>query len=305
MSAQNHAIGIDVGGTGIKGALVDLDSGELVSDRIKLATPEGGKPDDIVETTKEIVEKLAAEDPDAPVGVCFPAIVSHGVTLSAANVSKKWIGLHAEELFEKALGRDIHFVNDADAAGYAETRFGAAKGVAGTVFMATLGTGIGSALIVDGVLVPNTELGHLEVNGRDAETRVSATARERRRLRWKTWANEFNEYLARVETYLWPDLIILGGGISKVMDKYGPLLKSRAPIVPAQYRNTSGIIGAALNAADHMRLDALRGFALEVAAAEAPEPLERAVVETTPPEVNAAEPTAGEPPLAAEAATTA
>jgi len=245
MTAQKHAIGIDIGGTGIKGALVDLSTGELLSDRVKLPTPAGGKPDDIVETTKEIVERLAAEEPDAPVGICFPAIVSHGVTMSAANVSKKWIGLHAEELFEKALGRDIHFVNDADAAGYAETRFGAAKGQDGLVIMTTLGTGIGSALIYDGILIPNAELGHLEIDGNDAESKAAYSAKEREDLSWEKWAKRLQKYYSTVEFLFTPDLFIVGGGVSKNYEDFIPLLDLKTKIVPAVHRNNAGILGAA------------------------------------------------------------
>ncbi|WP_348788025.1 polyphosphate--glucose phosphotransferase [Leifsonia sp. NPDC080035] len=245
MSGQKHAIGIDIGGTGIKGALVDLDSGELVSDRVKLPTPEGGKPDDIVETTKKIVDQLAAEEPDAPVGVCFPAIVSHGVTLSAANVSKKWIDLRAEDLFEKGLGRDIHFVNDADAAGYAETRFGAAKDRDGLVIMTTLGTGIGSALIYDGVLIPNAELGHLEIDGHDAESRAAYSAKEREDMSWEKWAKRLQKYYSTLEFLFTPDLFIVGGGVSKNYQEFLPLLDLKTEIVPAVHRNNAGILGAA------------------------------------------------------------
>jgi polyphosphate glucokinase len=245
MTAQNHAIGIDIGGTGIKGALVDLESGELLSDRIKLSTPDGGKPDGIVEVTKEIVDRLAEQAPEVPVGVCFPAIVSHGVTMSAANVSKKWIGLHAEELFEQALGRDIHFVNDADAAGYAETRFGAAKDKDGLVIMTTLGTGIGSALIYDGVLIPNAELGHLEIDGHDAESRAAYSAKERDDLSWEKWAKRLQKYYSAVEFLFTPDLFIVGGGVSKNYESFLPLLDLKTPIVPAVHRNNAGILGAA------------------------------------------------------------
>ncbi|GAB3579168.1 ROK family protein [Leifsonia lichenia] len=245
MSSKNQAIGIDIGGTGIKGGLVDLDTGELISDRVKLPTPEGGKPDDIVETTKEIVDKLAAEDPDAPVGVCFPAIVSHGVTLSAANVSKKWIDLRAEDLFEKGLKRDIHFVNDADAAGYAETRFGAAKGKDGLVIMTTLGTGIGSALIYNGVLIPNAELGHLEIDGHDAESKAAYSAKEREDLSWEKWAKRLQTYYSTLEFLFTPDLFIVGGGVSKNYKDFLPLLDLTTEIVPAVHRNNAGILGAA------------------------------------------------------------
>lgn len=245
MSSKNQAIGIDIGGTGIKGGLVDLDTGELISDRVKLPTPEGGKPDDIVDVTKQIVDQLAAEGPDAPVGVCFPAIVSHGVTLSAANVSKKWIDLHAEDLFEKALSRDIHFVNDADAAGYAETRFGAAKDKQGLIIMTTLGTGIGSALIYNGVLIPNAELGHLEIDGHDAESKAAYSAKERDDLSWEKWAKRLQTYYSTLEFLFTPDLFIVGGGVSKNYEDFLPLLDLKTPIVPAVHRNNAGILGAA------------------------------------------------------------
>jgi polyphosphate glucokinase len=245
MSGQKHAIGIDIGGTGIKGGLVDLETGELLSDRIKLPTPEGGEPDGIVEVTKKIVDQLAAEEPDAPVGICFPAIVSHGVTLSAANVSKKWIDLHAEDLFEKTLGRDIHFVNDADAAGYAETSFGAAKDKDGLVIMTTLGTGIGSALIYDGVLIPNAELGHLEIDGHDAESRAAYSAKEREDMSWEKWAKRLQKYYSTLEFLFTPDLFIVGGGVSKNYQEFLPLLDLKTQIVPAVHRNNAGILGAA------------------------------------------------------------
>ena len=245
MSSQTTAIGIDIGGTGIKGGLVDLTTGELISERVKLPTPEGGKPNDIVETTKVIVSRLAAEDPTAPVGVCFPAIVSHGITMSAANVSKKWIGLEAEKLFEKGLGRDIHFVNDADAAGYAESRFGAAKDKDGLLILTTLGTGIGSALIYNGVLIPNAELGHLEIDGADAESRASYAAKEREDLSWEKWANRLQRYYSHVEFLFTPDLFIVGGGVSKNYQEFMPLLDLKTPMVPAVHRNNAGILGAA------------------------------------------------------------
>ena len=253
MSSNSTAIGIDIGGTGIKGGLVDLTTGELLSDRIKLPTPEGGQPDDIVETTKEILEKLAAEDPGAPIGVCFPAIVSHGVTLSAANVSKKWIGLHAEDLFEKALARDIHFVNDADAAGYAETRFGAAKDKDGLIIMTTLGTGIGSALIYDGVLIPNAELGHIEIDGHDAESKAAYSAKEREDLSWERWAKRLQKYFTTLEFLFTPDLFIVGGGVSKNYNDFLPLLDLKTEIVPAVHRNNAGILGAAALAVQKVR----------------------------------------------------
>jgi polyphosphate glucokinase len=239
------AIGIDIGGTGIKGALVDLDTGDLVSDRIKKPTPEGGEPDAIVEVVKELVDELAADAKDAPVGVCFPAVVIAGKTMSAANVSKKWIGLEAEALFEKTLGRDIHFVNDADAAGVAEIRYGAAKGAGGLVILTTLGTGIGTALINDGVLVPNSELGHLEIDGKDAERGASYAAKERHEWDWEQWVKRLQKYYDALEMLFSPDLFIVGGGVSKHYEEFLPLLKLRAPIVPAALRNNAGILGAA------------------------------------------------------------
>ncbi|HWH97043.1 MAG TPA: ROK family protein, partial [Pseudolysinimonas sp.] len=178
------AIGIDIGGTGIKGALVDVTTGELVSERIKVRTPVGGEPADIVAEVAAIVERLGDNTGNVPVGVCFPAVVLGGRTMSAANISKLWIGLPADALFEHTLGRDIVFVNDADAAGVAELHFGAARGRRGLVIMTTLGTGIGSAFLYDGVLIPNTELGHLEIDGRNAERRASFRAKERGRLSW-------------------------------------------------------------------------------------------------------------------------
>ncbi|MET0976477.1 MAG: polyphosphate--glucose phosphotransferase [Leifsonia sp.] len=243
--AANHAIGIDIGGTGIKGAVVDLDSGELVTDRIKLNTPEGGEPADIVSTTKTLLERLEQKGGELPIGVCFPAVVKNGRTMSAANVSKKWVGLEAEKLFEKKLGRDIHFVNDADAAGYAETRFGAAKDIAGVVLLTTLGTGIGSALINDGVLVRNTELGHLELDGHDAESRAAYSAMEREGLDWKHWARRLQRYYSHLEMLFTPDLFVVGGGVSKHYEQFFPYLELHTPIVPAVHRNNAGILGAA------------------------------------------------------------
>ncbi|MCU1550866.1 MAG: hypothetical protein JWR36_1426 [Glaciihabitans sp.] len=241
---MTKAVGIDIGGTGIKGALVNVETGELLTDRIKVDTPDGGRPEDIVQVVVKIIEQLNPGS-DVKVGVCFPAVVIKGRTMSAANVSKKWIGLEAEKLFEKALKRDIRFVNDADAAGVAEVRFGAAKNVDGVVILTTLGTGIGSALIYNGVLVPNTELGHLEVDGTDAEKKASYMAKERENLSWEKWAKRLQKYYEVVEALFSPDLIIVGGGVSKSYEDFLPLLKLRAPIVPAQLRNNAGILGAA------------------------------------------------------------
>ena len=247
---KTRAVGIDIGGTGIKGALVDVKSGELLSGRVKAATPEGGEPADIVQVVLDIVDQLVGDQRKIPVGVCFPAAVVNGVTMSAANVSDKWIGLGAETLFETALRRDIHFINDADAAGVAEHRYGAAKKVKGLAILTTLGTGIGTALIYNGVLIPNAELGHLEIDGVDWETRAAFSAKEREDLSYVDWAARLQRYYERLEAYLYPELFIVGGGISKHSDQYLPLLKLRTPIVPAAMRNNAGILGAAALAAD-------------------------------------------------------
>jgi polyphosphate glucokinase len=244
-----QAIGIDIGGTGIKGGLVDVHTGDLLSERIKRATPEGGEPDAIVTVVQSILGELEAP-PDAPIGVCFPAIVRNGRTMSAANVSQKWIGLAAEQLFERSLARDITFVNDADAAGYAESEFGAAKDVDGLVLMTTLGTGIGSAIIYRNLLVPNAELGHLDIGERqDFEKHASNLVREKKELSWKRWAALLQIYYEKLEFLFSPDLFIVGGGVSKHADEFLPLLKLDTPIVPAVLRNNAGILGAAALAA--------------------------------------------------------
>ncbi|MBC7591218.1 MAG: ROK family protein [Salinibacterium sp.] len=240
-----QSLGIDIGGTGIKGALVDTESGELITDRVKLPTPEGGSPTDIVDTVVALIKKIGGLDEGVPVGVCFPAIVRNGRTMSAANVSKEWIGLKAEALFEKALGRDIHFVNDADAAGYAEVRYGAAKDVSGLVLLTTLGTGIGSALIYNGVLVPNSELGHVEIDGKDAESKAAYSAKERENLDWKHWAKRLQKYYTHLELLFSPDLFVVGGGVSKNYEAFLPLLELQTKIVPAVHRNNAGILGSA------------------------------------------------------------
>ena len=252
-STERSAFGIDIGGTGIKGALVNLDSGELLSRRVRIDTPKPSTPEAVAQTVTELVGRVSAEHPladDIPIGCGLPCVVKEGRVTTAANIDRSWIGQSVDDVIGDALGRRVRAINDADAAGLAEMRIGAGRDCAGTVLLLTIGTGIGSALFVDRRLVPNTELGHIELAGKDAETRLSGAARERRRLRWKAWAAEFNEYLARIEAYFWPDLIILGGGVSKSMSKYRDALETRAPIVAAQYLNTSGIIGAAMYAAE-------------------------------------------------------
>lgn len=246
-STGTRAVGIDIGGTGIKGGVVDLDAGELISDRVKVSTPAGAEPDDVLGAVREVLDRLGAAESDYPLGVAFPAIVKNGHTLSAANVSDKWIDFPAEEFFEKGLGRDIHFANDADVAGVAEVRYGAAKGVEGLVLLTTLGTGIGSALIYRGELVPNTELGHLQraKHGKDAEAYAAYSAMERDELNWEQWAERLQWYYSHLEFLFSPDLFVVGGGVSKHSDKFLPLLELKTPIVPAVHRNNAGIIGAA------------------------------------------------------------
>jgi len=247
------AVGLDIGGSGIKAAVVDVEAGELVGERVRIPTPEQARPDDVARVADEVVDAVVAAGP-APtvraVGVGFPAVVRQGVTTTAANVHADWIGAPAAELLGRALDRAVLVANDADVAGLAEIRFGAGKDVRGVVLVTTLGTGIGSALFVDGVLVPNTELGHIEVDGVDAETRAADSAREREDLSWKDWAKRLQKYYSLLETVLQPDLIVVGGGVSKKHDKFLPLLELRTTIVPAELRNEAGIIGAAVMAAE-------------------------------------------------------
>jgi len=246
-------LGIDVGGTGVKAALVELASGELLTSRVKLLTPDPATTEAVAVTIGEVIDLVGAEralPAGVPVGCGLPGPIKAGKLMLAANLDPGWVGVAAEELVAEAIGHRVHTINDADAAGVAEMALGAGRGERGTVLLLTLGTGIGSALVHDGRLLPNTEFGHLELHGRDAETLVGGNARKRRGLNWTGWAAEFNEYVARLENYLWPDLIILGGGVSKSMAKYEALLQSRAPIVAAHFLNSAGIIGAAMAAAE-------------------------------------------------------
>jgi polyphosphate glucokinase len=238
-------LGIDIGGTGIKGAPVDVEKGALVADRLRIPTPEGGAPGDVARVVAEIVAHF---DTTGPVGCTFPAVVQHGIARTAANVDQSWIGTNAQDLFLEQIDRQFVVVNDADAAGIAEMQFGVGKGVGGTVMMITLGTGIGSALFTDGVLVPNTEFGHLDIRGKAAEARASEKVREELDLGWDKWAKRVNEVLAHLEVLLCPDLFIIGGGVSKKSEKFLPHLDTRAEVVPAQLLNQAGIVGAALAA---------------------------------------------------------
>lgn len=250
--APQRSIGVDVGGTGVKAAVVDLATGALASPRIRDKTPQPSTPEAIIECAGRIVDKLVADGHVAagiPAGVGLPGVVKGGALKTAANIDKTWVDYPAQREFSARLGRPVRLVNDADAAGLAEVAFGAAKGVPGTVLLLTIGTGIGSAILVDGHLLDSTEFGHVTYRGKDAETLVSGASRERRKIGWRRWAREFSEYMALLERWFWPDLIILGGGVSKEYAKYSKWLTSRAPIVTARYLNTSGIVGAALAAA--------------------------------------------------------
>jgi polyphosphate glucokinase len=238
------AIGVDVGGTGIKAAVVDTKTGELTSERLKLGTPDGGEPEDIAQVVKAIVNSLPGSQPK-PIGICFPAVVQNGFTQSAANVSDRWIGLDAKRLFSEALGQEVLVMNDADAAGVAEVDFGAGKSGKGLIVMTTLGTGIGTALFYNGRLIPNAELGHIEIDGVDYETMAAYSAMEREGLSFPQWAERLQRYYGQLEKLLSPELFIVGGGISKSSDEFLPLLDLKTPIVPAQLLNAAGIIGVA------------------------------------------------------------
>jgi polyphosphate glucokinase len=243
-----HAFGVDIGGSGIKGAPVDLVAGSFAGERVRIPTPEQSTPANVARVVAQVVQSFDLPA-DLPVGVTFPAVVQHGVARSAANVDKSWIGTNIEEVVGEALGRPVIAVNDADAAGYAESVFGAGRGAHGVTLMTTLGTGIGTAMVVEGILVPNLELGHLEIDGHDAETRASDAVRDREGLSWEKWAKRLQRYYSVLEALLWPDLIVVGGGVSKHHQEFLPLLKLRTPIVPAQLRNAAGIVGAGALAA--------------------------------------------------------
>ncbi|MCQ1946600.1 MULTISPECIES: polyphosphate--glucose phosphotransferase [unclassified Arthrobacter] len=250
-------IGIDIGGTGIKGGIVDLSKGKLIGDRFRIPTPQPATPEAVAGVVSQIVEELSSRPggpgPDVPVGVTFPAIIQHGIARSAANVDKSWIDTDVDTLLTKALGRDVQVMNDADAAGLAEARYGAGREVDGTVLVITLGTGIGSALIYKGMLVPNAELGHLEIDGHDAETKASASARERDGIGWEEYAQRLQRYFSHVEFLFSPDLFVIGGGISKRSEDFLPMLELRTPMVTANLKNNAGIVGAALQAAMHFK----------------------------------------------------
>jgi polyphosphate glucokinase len=239
-------LGIDIGGSGIKGAPVDLKTGLLIDDRLKVATPQPSTPEAVAAAVAQIVEHFSWK---GPIGATFPAVVTNGVARTAANVDHSWIGTDITAVLGAASGVAVTAINDADAAGLAEAAFGAAAGHHGLVVIATLGTGIGTALIHQGILVPNSEFGHIELDGFDAETRASANAREREGLSWSKWAKRLDRYFQALEAYLWPELFVVGGGVSRRAEKFLPLLQIRTPIVAATLHNEAGIVGAALAAA--------------------------------------------------------
>ncbi|MHC1784544.1 MAG: polyphosphate--glucose phosphotransferase [Anaerolineaceae bacterium] len=242
-----EVLGLDIGGSGIKGAVVNIDNGELVTPRYRLPTPEKARPADVADVVNDIVMHFEWQN---IMGCGFPTIIHDGVSFSAANIHKSWIGKNAAELFTRRSGCTTYVVNDADAAGLAEMTFGAGRNQQkGVVLMLTIGTGIGSAIFVDGRLLPNTEFGHLQIRGKDAEHRASDAIRQHKKLSWKDWAERFQEFLTSMENLMWPDLVIIGGGISKQYEDFFPYFKMRAKIVPAQLLNQAGVVGAAVYAA--------------------------------------------------------
>jgi polyphosphate glucokinase len=245
-SGQRRGFGIDVGGSGVKGGIVDLDTGALIGERFKLATPQPATPEAVAETVAAVTREFGWE---GPLGVTYPGVVQGGVVRTAANVDKAWIGTNVNEVFTHALdGQQVTVLNDADAAGVAEERFGAGKDNTGVIVLLTFGTGIGSAVIHNGILLPNTEFGHLEVGGKEAEHRAASSVKERKDWSYERWTKEVTKVLVAIENAIWPDLFIAGGGISRKADKWIPLLTNRTPVVAAALQNTAGIVGAAMAA---------------------------------------------------------
>jgi len=240
-------LGIDIGGSGIKGALVNVETGQLVGERLRIETPQPALPDAVAEVVATLTRNLEWK---GVIGCTFPAIMRHGVAYSAANVDSSWIGTNAEALIGGKTGDKVRVINDADAAGVAEMSFGAGKGVNGTVIMLTVGTGIGSAIFLDGKLLPNTELGHLQIKGEVAEHRASDRVREEEELSWRKWGKRLSEYISYVEFLFSPDLFILGGGVSKRFELFSQYLQINTPILPAALKNDAGIVGAAMAAVD-------------------------------------------------------
>jgi polyphosphate glucokinase len=250
MAKHGLPLGIDVGGSGIKGAPVDLKTGTFAKKRLRLDTPVPSTPDAVADVIGQIVDNFDDVRGDSPIGITMPSVVTHGVVRTAANIDKSWIDFDAEPMLQKKLGHDIVLVNDADAAGVGELYYGAAKGQEGLVIMTTLGTGIGSAIIYNGALVPNSELGHIELDGYDAETRAASSVKDREGLSYPEWTERLQRYYSHLENLLWPDLFVVGGGVSKDHEQFLSLLKLRTPIIPAILQNKAGIIGAAHLAAE-------------------------------------------------------
>jgi len=240
-----NTLGIDVGGSGIKGAPVNIETGELIAERFRLPTPKSGKPKAMAKVVAEITQHFEWQ---GPVGMGFPAALQNGVALTAANVHKSWIGTNASKLFSDMSGCPVKVINDADAAGLAEMHFGVGRDCMGTVLVVTIGTGLGTAVFTRGVLLPNTELGHIEIDGMDAEYNASDAARKRENMSWMEWGVKFNRYLDALERLIYPELIILGGGGAKKMERFQAALNLRAKVVPAEFLNEAGIVGAALAA---------------------------------------------------------
>jgi polyphosphate glucokinase len=244
--SPNRGFGIDVGGSGVKGGVVDLDTGQLIGDRFKLLTPQPATPQAVAATIAEVVRHFGWT---GPLGVTYPGVITDGVVRTAANVDKAWIGTNVGQIIGGALGgQAVTVLNDADAAGLAEERFGAGKDNTGVIVLLTFGTGIGSAVIHNGQLLPNTEFGHIEVGGKEAEHRAASSVKERKGWSYERWTEEVTKVLVAVENAIWPDLFIAGGGISRKADKWVPLLKNRTPVVAAALQNTAGIVGAAMAA---------------------------------------------------------
>jgi polyphosphate glucokinase len=243
---RRRGFGVDVGGSGIKGAIIDMDTGLLIGERIKVLTPQPATPPAVAQAIAEVVNGFGWT---GPLGVTYPGVVTHGVVQTAANVDKSWIGTNACEVISAELnGQDVTILNDADAAGLAEERYGAGREQSGLVVLLTFGTGIGSAVIHNGTLIPNTELGHLEVGGKEAEHRAASSVKERNGWSYERWAKQVTRVLVAIENVIWPDLFIAGGGISRKADKWLPLLENRTPVVAAALENTAGIVGAAMAA---------------------------------------------------------
>jgi polyphosphate glucokinase len=243
-ASEHQGFGIDVGGSGVKGGIVDLATGQLIGERFKLATPQPATPDAVSDTIAEVVRHF---DWKGSLGVTYPGVVTDGIVRTAANVDKKWIGTNAQDVISAKLnGQSVTVLNDADAAGLAEEKFGAGKDNSGLIVLLTFGTGIGSAVIYNGILLPNTEFGHLEVGGKEAEHRAASSVKESKEWSYERWTQEVTKVLVTVENAIWPDLFIAGGGISRKADKWIPLLKNRTPVVAAALLNTAGIVGAAM-----------------------------------------------------------